>query len=95
MSEQSQRIFHANSDFEFFSAACECEVDVTHPSKGVTKHTFRLYPKSDMVYYAYIGGRGLVSKSKDGAVDGRAVLPDLLAIKDGDAKAVETFITVH
>ena len=95
MPELSQKIFHANSDFEFSSVACDCEVDVTHPSKGVTKHTFRLYPKSDIIYYAYIAGRGLVSKNKDGAVDGRAVLPDLLAIKDGDAKAVKAFIEQH
>ncbi|GHU62687.1 hypothetical protein AGMMS49983_04590 [Clostridia bacterium] len=95
MPELSQKIFHANSDFEFSSVACDCEVDVTHPSKGVTKYTFRLYPKSDIIYYAYIAGRGLVSKNKDGAFDGRAVLPDLLAIKDGDAKAVEAFIEQH
>jgi hypothetical protein len=95
MSEISQRIFHANSDFEFSSVACDCEVDVTHPSRGVVKHTLRLYPKSDIIYYAYIAGRGLVSKNKDGAVDGRAVLPDLLAIKDGDVYAVETFIEQH
>ena len=95
MPELSQKIFHANSDFEFSSLACDCEVDVTHPSKGVTNHTFRLYPKSDVIYYAYIAGRGLVSKSRDGAVDGRAVLPDLLAIKDDDANAAEKFIEQH
>jgi hypothetical protein len=95
MSENSQKIFHSNSDFEFTSVACDCEVDVTHPSKGVTKHTFRLYPKTDAIYYAYIAERGLVSKSRDGAVDGRAVLTDLLAIKDGDAKDVEAFIERH
>jgi hypothetical protein len=95
MSEQHRKIFHANSDFEFASVACDCEVDVTHPSKGVTKHTFRLYPKSDIIHYAYIAGRGLVSKDKDGAVDGRTVLPDLLAIKTGDTKGMETFIERH
>lgn len=95
MSELSQKIFHANSDFEFSSVAYDCEVDVTHPSKGVTKHTFRLYPKSDIIYYAYIAGRGLVSKNKEGSVDGRAVLPDLLSIKDEDAKAVKAFIELH
>lgn len=95
MSELSQKIFHANNDFKFSSVACDCEVDVTHPSKGVTKHTFRLYPKSDVIYYAYVASRGLVSKSRDGAVDGRAVLPDLLAITEGNVKAVKTFIEQH
>ena len=95
MPEFSQKIFYANSDFEFASVACDCEVDVTHPSKGVTKHIFRLYPKEDTIYYAYIAERGLVSKNKDGALNGRAVLPDLLAIQNGDAKAVKAFIEQH
>lgn len=95
MPEYIQRILHANNDFEFTSFACDCEIDLTHPSKGIAKHTYRLYLKNDTIYYAYIAGRGLVSKNKNGAVDGRAVLPDLLVIKDGDAKAVETFIEKH
>lgn len=95
MTEGFQKINHANSDFEFSSVACECEVDVTHPLKGVTKYTFRLYPTENILYYSYVAGQGVISKKKDGAVDGRSVLPDLLAIKDGDAKAVKVFIEQH
>jgi hypothetical protein len=95
MVELTRKIFHGNSHFEFSLAACDCEVDVTHPSKGVSKYTFRLYPKDELIYYAYIAERGLVSKGRNGAVNGRAVMPDLLAIKDDDAKAVVVFIERH
>ena len=95
MDEQSQRVFHANSSFEFTSHGCDCEVDVAHPSKGIKKYTFRLYPKTDVIYYAYISGRGLVSKRRDGTLNGHSILPDLLAIKEGDVDAVKSFIEQH
>lgn len=95
MTESTRKIFFANSAFRFSSSDCDCEVDILHPSKGVTKHIYRLYPKEDMLYYAYIAKQGLVSKKRNGAVEGRSVLPDLLAIKDDDSKAVKAFIEKH
>ncbi len=95
MTDSAQKIFFANSAFRFSSSACDCEVDITHPSKGVTMHTYRLYPKEDMLYYAYIAEDGLVSKKRNGAAEGRPVLRDLLAIKDEDSKAVKAFIEKH
>lgn len=95
MTDSGQKILFANSTFEFSSYACDCEVDITHPSKGVTRHTYRLYPKEESIYYAYIPKEGLVSKKRKGANNGIAVLQDLLAIKDDDSKAVKTFIEKH
>ena len=96
MSKLSEnRIFFANSTFSFSGASCDCEVDTVHPSKGVQKHIFRLYPSDQMLHYAYKSGQGLVSsKSKDMA-RGREVLPELLTIKDGDVEGVKTFFMKH
>lgn len=93
MTEATQKILFANSTFEFSSIACDCEVDITHPSKGVTIQTYRLYPKEDVLYYAYEAGQGLVSTN--GAAKNRPLLPDLLAIKDDDSNAVKSFIEKH
>lgn len=95
MADTTQKILFANSTFEFSSFACDCEVDLIHPSKGVTRHTYRLYPKEDALYYAYKPGQGLVSKKRNGANEGIPLLPELLAIKDDDSKAVKTFIERH
>lgn len=95
MTDSIQKISFANNDFEFSSSACDCEVDITHPSKSVTKYTYRLYPKEDTLHYAYIAGQGLVNKKRKGAARGKDVLADLLAVKDDDSKAVKTFIEEH
>lgn len=81
----------ADSAFQFTTASCDCLVDIVHPLRDITKYTFRLYPKDDHIYYSFIAGKGLVSKKRDGAADGKEVLPDLVALKEGDAEAVKRF----
>jgi len=90
-----EKDFFANSEFKFTASACECLVDKTHPAKGVVKHTFRLYHKEGKINYAYMAGTGLISKKYGGSGDDRAVLPDLMVIKEGDAEAVQAFIERH
>lgn len=95
MADGLQKITQANSEFRFASYSCECLVDVSHQTRNTKKFTFRLYPKSEPIYYAYIAGKGIVSKNRSRATDGRAVLPDLLLIENGDVDKLKGFIERH
>ena len=88
MSDYSEKNIFDNHGFNFTVAACDCEVDHFHPSKGTIKRTFHLYPKDNKYDYAYMAGHGLVNRTNKN----RAVMPELLAIKNGDVDAVEAFI---
>ena len=78
--------------FKFTNMACDCEVDITRPSKGIIYHIFRLYPRDDVIDFVYTNKQGLVNKKYSTAGRRNAVLFDLLAIKDGDTKAVKKYI---
>lgn len=93
MTKAAKRKIFINSDIICDSIACDCEVDIIHPMKDVTKNILRLYPKDYKHCYAYKNGKELVSIKTDGATLERAVLPDLLAIKDN--KTIKKFIESH
>jgi len=79
------------SHFEFSLPSCECEVDKIHPSKGIVKHIFHLYPSDDVIRFMYVSGQGLVGK-KSNTSRSCAVLPDMLSIKNGDIKGLQQFL---
>jgi len=93
VTKSAKKKIFINSDIICDSIVCDCEVDTIHPVKGVTKNIIRLYPKDYKHCYAYKNGKELVSTNADGATLGRAVLPDLLAIKDN--KTIKKFIERH
>jgi hypothetical protein len=78
-------------DFRFSVAACECEMGIVPKAKGIKEHTFHLYPKEEQIEFAYSSSQGLINVT----CSERAVIPDLLSIRDGDVKAVKAFIERH
>ena len=91
---QSQKSKNKNTFFYdeiyFDSVACDCEMGIVPQSKGLKKYTFHLYPNRKHLSYSYKDGKELINDSY-----ARAILPDLLAIRDGNVEDIKTFIERH
>jgi len=72
-----------------------CYLNRFEPPFGEKKYTLHLMPKSESFTYSYIEKVGLMSNKKGSTSLNKEVLPDLLAIKSGDLKALENFINNH
>ena len=91
--KEEKFLIDSSSLFEFQHPACECDLDENHPSRGVKEYTFRIYPKQDeYVRFAYKGASGLIKLKDSGAIDGKPVLSELLAVQNEKPKALKEFI---
>lgn len=91
-----EKIFlDSNGVFNFINRACECKAEPRFSADGNEKYIFRLFPKDNELMFTYISGKGLVCKKADGTGSAHAVMSDLLAIKNGDYKAVVKFINKY
>jgi hypothetical protein len=87
--------FFSDSIFEFSGISCKCEVGNTFTESGDAKYEFYLYPKEEIIYYAYKAGIGLISNKSKNFDGSKEVLPDLLAIKPDEPMPVKKFFETH
>ena len=90
-----KKINFANSEYQFDAFACDCKINTEYLSKDKTTHIFSLFPKDEKHYFAYMAEKGLISLPLKGSYDGKAVMPELLGIKEGDVNSVAKFIQEH
>lgn len=95
MTKSTQKSNFISGGIVFNSIACDCEIGVTPLSKGRAKHVFHLYPKDERLQFNFKAGKELINASNGKQGAGRAVLPDLLAIRDGNMEDAKTFIENH
>ena len=88
--KSADKKFFSYDNIRFNSAAYDCDISTIPQSRGQKKHAFYLFPNNDTLFFSFRDGKELINCG-----DGRTVLPDLLAIKDGDVDDVKAFIERH
>lgn len=95
MPEEPKKIIFADCTFVFSSPACKCKVGTTYTPEGCERYVFHLYPKDEVLNFAYVAGKGLVNLKYGSVNKGKDVLSELLSIKSGNPKTIKIFIERH
>lgn len=82
--------------FTFSSYACDCVVDIENVKPGEIKETIKMQSiPSKPLRFAFTPSRGMVRLADTGAINSERVLTDILAVPEGNKKALFKFFTEY
>jgi len=85
-----------DSLLSFSTFSCDCVTDVENIKPGEIKETVKMQALLDKpVRFAFALNSGLVRLAKNGAIDSDSVLTELLALPNGDKKALFRFMAEY